>query len=418
MIIEKRVLDKKRIFWTIVIVFLLPLLVFAGWNGYGWIVNIVVAEQARQEARLTAIQETLPSVIVTTTRTISPTVSPIVVPESRVVSLTVAFDASASHLPVIQIAEIENEEYSLSLLPLNFNGENEHTAEELAKLLENGEIDILFTDLQFLPRFGNIGKIIFPIDQSRGADLMVSWSEAITQSTTIAVVASNRGHILSIAHMSLAELPMKSGQFHYTTSDDEAVQLFLSHKVEAVAGRMPAIYRAVRAGGTVVASTDDLPVIFDVAIVSYKALDEKSAEIERFVQDWYLSMKMLQENPDILAELLSNWRYNHQPTNGWTRIYRDTAPNDLEKSLKPLAQASMEDALAVMQNPTILSDQLLDIYSLLVWSGATIPELNAKETIEPRFVIDVSDDELLPTAGTLMNDTFQLSPVNLEKERN
>lgn len=403
--IEKRVIDPKKILRLVLVLALVVLFGVLTWLAVNIVTNIIENERVEQE-RIESIPE---GNMITITSTRVPA-TPIPTPEPIRPVFTVAFEASASHLPVIHVAEFEHEEYQLSLLPLDFNRENWYSAEDLARMLETGEVDVLFTGSQFLPRFGNIGVVIFPVSQSMGADQIVSWTESITQSTTIAVVENSRGHFLTLLSLRLNNKAVDSIEFVYTTTEDEAVQQFLLKKVDAVAGRGP-IERAILVGGTEIASSSDYP-IYDVAIASNDALVNKGSAIQQFVEDWYRSMRTLQEEPEVVATSIAYWRYEQQPTNGWSRVYRDTAVDDLQQALSLYSQAGLEDSI-IMQGPEILSDYLLDSYAIWIWSGIELPEFNALEAIAPSFVISATENtNLWPEDGELMNDTFRMEPIN------
>ena len=399
-------MKKGAVIVTILVIIGLPVLVWGAIRVGYEVDKIIEVEQAKEERIANMPEGSMVTISATRTPVLTPTAEP------ALPRLTVAFEASTSHLPVIQVAELEDKEYSVELLPLYFNGEAEYSADELASMLKSGEVDILFTGSQFLPRFGNIGKIIFPIDQSVGTDQIVSWTQPLPPSVTIATVANSRGHFLALEYLRFNEVAIGSVEFVFTETDEEAVQSFLVKEVDAVAGRGRPIERAILVGGETIASSSDYP-IYDLAIASNMALSQTAPAIEQFIYDWYEVLKMLQEDPETVAQTIAYWRYDQQPTNGWTRIYRDTAMEDLQQSFVLLAQANLEGGTIVMQDLTPLRDLLQDSYGLWIWSGITPPEFDAESAIETSFVLTATErTELWPAdESTLVNDSFRLSPI-------
>lgn len=363
----------------------------------------------------------IPTVIISTQ---IPTVAPTTQPsQGQKPVITVGFDAFGSYLTLLQFADNHDTSYELKLVPFLWDGEEgkyDFKEDVRADKLAKGEWDILLTTSDSLARKGsNIGKIVTEVDQSAGADKIIAWPTSVTVSNKPInkfndliglTVTYSEGSVGQYQVLStLRVVGIKPDQVHFLPAKSvaEAISNFLDHQADAVAGWEPDIQDAIDAGGRELVSSEWWRIIKDSIVVSNQANTSKKPAVKAFLRDWYKALKLQQEDLVTAARIIAGWRFQDIPSNNWTTVSEE---KDLRKLLSPIAQASLQANILVMQNPQLIVQQLQSARDIWAWGGAisdTIP-FDPAGMVEPSYVLELAQERnLFPTSGSLVNSSYQ-----------
>lgn len=376
----------------------------------------------------------------TTTTPVKPTAA-----SSKPVTLTVAFDSFGSYFTVAQIDQMERQ-YGLELIPFNFNkpkqpangiewsqAEKENyfiwTEDERAAKIKSGEWDILLTTLDSLSRKGNIGYIIAMIDQSAGADKIVAYPRAANgrylnifndiEGSTVVFSEGSVGQYQLLAVLNYVNIPPDKVTMVGLSSVTDAVEYFIQKKADVVAGWEPDISNALTpdVGGREWVSSAWWRNISDVIVVSPNANTNKRELVKSFLRNWFTALKVQQEDFASAANQIASWKFKDQPTNDWTYVFEGTAEANLGNDwLSTIAQAGLGANLTLMENPSMLADNLTTARTIWAWGGAisTDQPFDPLAMIEPSYILELAKEKgLYPSKGQFVNPTFQPVPAEL-----
>lgn len=392
-----------------------------------------------------------PTVSSTKTTAVPPTTVPQPTAVTQKETLTVAFDSFGSYFTVAQIDQMARQ-YDLKLIPFNFNIKekpangtewsaeeklqyNIYTEDERAAKLKNGEWDVLLTTLDSLSRKGNIGYVVAVIDQSAGADKIVAYPRAANghplnifndiEGSTVAFSEGSVGQYQLLATLRLVGISADKITMKGQPSVADAVQYFIDRKADVVAGWEPDINNTLTpdVGGREWVSSAWWRNISDVIVISPNANASKREAVKTFLHDWFQSLKAQQEDYDgklggykTVSGIIANWQFNGESTSDWTYVYPGSEVNDLNSWLGTIAQAGLGANKTLMENPSMLADNLTAARDVWSWGGAISQDqpFDPLSMIEPNYVLELAQErDLYPSKGQFINPTFQPVPAEL-----
>jgi hypothetical protein len=335
--------------------------------------------------------------------------------------LKVGVDSFGSYFVAMQIAQDPNTPFRLEIIPFGFNGAKNPSEAERGQSLANGDYDLLFTTEASYARLGNVGKIIFVIDQSDGADAIVvknmpSSGTVITsfndlKGKSICVADGNVDHFLVLAALRVVKINPSEVTWVISEDVSKAGQNFIDGKCDAVATWDIATVTE-KGNGHVFLSSVKWHNLIDVAVASDNAIANKKDLVQSFTYYW---MKYAKSQADDLATAslsIANWTYNGQPTNDWTYVYTDTAKDDMITWLTTISQAGMAENIVTMQNIGYLKLHITAARE--AWANAgmiiDIKPYNLETAIDPQFVLALVDDSSLINSAPFVNTNYQAIP--------
>ncbi len=155
------------------------------------------------------------------------------------------------------------------------------------------------------------GKIIFSLDESRGADGVLAASEIRSvddlKGKTVAGQVGMPSHLVLTA--ALAEKGMRMSDLNFMeTPTTQAVAAFVSGKADALCAHEPHISSALKArpGAHLIVSSGDFPgVAVHVAIVKEEVISARREDLEKIYEGWTMAVAYMRDHPDESAELIT-----------------------------------------------------------------------------------------------------------------
>jgi hypothetical protein len=365
--------------------------------------------------------------------TSQPTAKPIVqnpstdnTPDTRPV-ITVGEDQFGSYFVLQQIAEDKTLPFQVNVVPFGFNDEVGNPSEQdRGKKLANGEYDVLLTTSASLSRMGNIGKVIFFVDQSNGADKIIvkniasNGSPILTfndlKGKSICVANGNVNHFAILAALRVAGISPTEVTWIKSDNVPSAVDNFIQGKCDVVGAWEPEASRASKDGaGNTLVDSKWWNNITDVAVSSNQALSQKPELMKAFTAAWMKYAKMQSENLKLSGEQIAAWTFQGQPSNDWTFIYPGSEESDMHIWLDTIAQAGLVENMVAMQNIGYFKLQVTAARD--AWSKADmivdIVPYDLDTLVYPDFINQLGQDPSLINGGTFANPNYQPIPEEL-----
>ncbi len=299
--------------------------------------------------------------------------------------LTVAYDTYAPYFPV-RIAETQGyfQSRNLTVKQIAFGLNGDYNEAQRRAALKDGTFDVLLTTLDSVALFpdDSTGKVVAIIDESAGADKIVA-QPSITRlndlrGKRIAYSAGSVSEFYLYASLNLVGLKAADVQLRPVDTVDQAVELFVKNQVDAVVGWEPTIQAAIDHGGKVLLGSDNYRAILDVIVVSDKALREKPAAVQSFLDAWFEAEKLTIDNPQAAGAAVVK-----SGDSDWTGI---TQPSDYSDALKLVAQATLGQNAFALQSPALLSNRLNEIGTIWRAGGKNLATLDTTKLVDGSFV--------------------------------
>jgi NitT/TauT family transport system substrate-binding protein len=322
--------------------------------------------------------------------------------------LTVAYDTYAPYFPV-RIAETQGYFRSRNLavrqVAFGLNGDYDEVQRRAA--LKSGEFDVLLTTLDAVALFpdDDTGKVVAIVDESAGADKIVARPEIARlndlKGKTIAFSAGSVAEFYLYASLNLVGLKASDVQLRPVESVDAAVALFKNRQVDAVVGWEPTIQGAIDSGGKVLLGSDNYRAILDVMVVSTKALREKPAAVQSFIDAWFEATKLTTDDPQAAGAAVVK-----SGDSDWTGIAR---PSDFTDALKLVAQATLGQNAFALRDNTVVGNRLTEIGNIWKAGGKSLATLTPANLIDGGFVQRANAQGGLGSNSPPLNASFTLT---------
>lgn len=383
------------------------------------------------------------------------------VPGAPRVTLNVCIVNFGPYLPVLLIPN-DNPVYELNLIPLNFYTDNYeevvlpnidtypfiNRAEESDQIamLTDGRCDLLATTTDVHAKHPRMGQLFTIIGQSDGADKTVGWNFGVTQECLgrelaifnniydpntntgcrLAAASDSVGLYQALSFLKLANI--KASQVHidlYPTPEQAAAACvnrlddFCSGWVPAIDNMLDPALVGENTTKTFISSSS-LKTIYDGWFVSLNADQNKSPAVLAFEEDWYVAVKMTQDNLPAAASKIAQWIYtdtqgNTWETNEYTYVWQGSEVDDLTYWFETYAQASFSDQFPMLQNPNLMYDIYRNQRDIWAWS-----EQPLDDGFDPASMLDLSYIQALASRTDLnsqnsfVNDSFSFFPEEVD----
>lgn len=324
-------------------------------------------------------------------------------------SLAVAYDTYAPYFPV-RIAATQGyfqaRNLNVQQIPFGLNG-NDYDEAARRAALRDGKFDVLLTTLDAVALFGDdkTGKVVAIVDESAGADKIVARNITRINDLRGKSVAFSAGSVAEFylyASLNLAGLKATDVQLRPVESVDKAVELFTGNQVDAVVGWEPTIQDAINSpNAKVVVGSDNYRAIVDVVVVSTKALQEKPAAVQSFMDAWFEAVKLTTDDPQAAGAAVVK---SGDPD--WTGIAR---PQDFVDALGLVAQATLGQNAFALRDASLLGGRLTEIQGVWRAGGKTIATVPPASLIDGSLVQKSSGQGALDSAKPPVNPSFVLT---------
>ncbi len=317
-------------------------------------------------------------------------------------NITVAYDSYAPYFPV-RIAE-EREYYNarnLNVKQVAFGLNGDYNEAQRRAALKDGTFDVLLTTLDAVALFpdDSTGKVVAIVDESAGADKIVARTPIARlndlRGKRIAYSAGSVSEFYLYASLNLVGLKATDVQLRPVDTVDAAVDLFVQNQVDAVVGWEPTIQAAIDGGGKVLLGSDNYRAILDVVVVSTKALNEKPAAVQAFLDAWFEAVKLTIDDPQAAGAAVVQ-----SGDSDWTGIEQ---PGDYADALGLAAQATLGQNDFAFRSAGLLTNRLNEIGT--VWRAGGKP----LAAIDPARLIDGGLVQKSAAAGRYNNSR---PPIN------
>lgn len=317
-------------------------------------------------------------------------------------NITVAYDSYAPYFPV-RIAETQGlyRTRNLNVKQVAFGLNGDFNEEQRRAALKSGNFDVLLTTLDAVALFpdDSTGKVVAIIDESAGADKIVARAPITRlndlRGKRIAYSAGSVGEFYLYASLNLVGLKASDVQLRPVDTVDAAVDLFVKNQVDAVVGWEPTIQAAIDSGGKVLLGSDNYRAILDVIVVSTKALNEKPAAVQAFLDAWFEAVKLTTDAPQAAGAAVVK-----SGDNAWTGV---SQPSEYTDALKLAAQATLGQNAFALQSPALLANRLNEIGTIWRAGGKQLA------TVDPAKLIDGSLVQKSVAAGRYNNTQAPLN---------
>jgi len=319
-------------------------------------------------------------------------------------------DAFASYLPLLQIqvmgADIANG-FHLGIVPYSLNDKGYGVSQELADTnIRSGQWDCELNTLDSVART-SYGVITAIVDESAGGDGM--WARRVNsvydlKGKRIAYVRDTSAEFFARYALLIAQLdPNNDVTLLPFDTMEEAIDVFNSGGADAVSGWEPNLSEAAKGGGSKLVMTDQLRVIVDAMVTSRKSIETRPDVVQAFHNAWFAAIKVQTDYFDIGAAQIAGWG-----NNDWSGISKENASADLSDQLASIAQATLADNLAVVNNNSAIISHMSTARRVWSVAGVTLPNDQVDALIEPRFITQAALQPKLQTDKAPINDTFSL----------
>jgi NitT/TauT family transport system substrate-binding protein len=325
-------------------------------------------------------------------------------------SLSVAYDAYAPYLPV-RIAEEEGyyraRNLAVQQIPFGLGG-NDYNEEQRRAALRDGKFDVLLTTLDAVALFGNeqTGKVVAIVDESAGADKIVARAPIQRlndlRGKRITYSAGSVGEFYLYATLNLVGLKASDVQLVPAESVEEAVEKYRANQADAVVAWEPNVQEALAAPNSkLLLGTDNYRAVLDVIVVSTKALAEKPAAVQAFMDAWFEALKLTTDEPERAGEALVA-----AGDTDWTGV---ETSEDFTEALGLVAQATLGQNAFALRDASLLGGRLREAQNVWRANGKNVGEVDPTRLIDGSFVQKSSGQGTLGSARPPVNPTFVLT---------
>ena len=299
--------------------------------------------------------------------------------------------------------------FHLGIVPfsLDNNPAYDVSEEQRTGLLNSGKWDCLLTTLDSVA-LASPGVITAIVDESAGADQL--WVRNIKtindlKGKRISFSRGSVGEYFVYYTLSIARLnPRIDVTLVPQDSVAGAVKAFNDGQADAVSGWEPDIYDAKQSGGVALLSSAQMRIVIDVVVTSRQSIAKEADQVQKFHDAWFDTLKAQEEHFDDAAAQIAKWGHND-----WSTIKAQTASQDLKGALQSLAQADLGDNAFVMRDTSPIVNRLNIARRVWAASGATVPNDNVSDLVNPGFVTRSAAQATLQANGKPVNDTFSIS---------
>jgi len=327
---------------------------------------------------------------------------------SGAAGLTVAYDAYAPYFPV-RIAETQGyyKARNLNVKQVAFGLNGDYDEAQRRAALKSGEFDVLLTTLDAVALFpdNDTGKVVAIVDESAGADKIVARPEIgrlnDLKGKTIAYSAGSVAEFYLYASLNLVGLKASDVQLKPVENVEAAVDLFKNKQVDAVVGWEPTIQGALDSGGKVLLGSDNYRAILDVMVVSTKALREKPAAVQGFIDAWFEATKLTTDNPQAAGAAVVS-----SGDGDWTGVAQ---PSDFTDALKLVAQATLGQNALALRDGTLIGNRLTEIGMIWKAGGKNLATLDPGSLIDIGYIAKSNAQANLGSTAPPANASFTLT---------
>ncbi len=322
-----------------------------------------------------------------------------------------AADAFASYyvLEQIQVSRLDVKyKFHLGIVPFLLDGSGgKYDVDETRRgeLLANGDWDCLLTTMDSVALNG-AGAITAVVDESAGADQIWAQTGINTlndlKGKRVAYAQGSVGQFMVLYALAVAGLrPNRDVIPVESDSVESAVKAFKDKHADAVSGWEPDILAAADAGGHPLIASDKLRVAVDVIVTSRNAIANRADVAQAFHEAWFDALRAQFESLDAAAAAIAQWGHND-----WSGIHTSSAAKDLKDGLSSIAQATLAQNVAVMNDPSALVQRIEAARRVWALAEVKASAVKASTLVEPKFVLAATKNSALATAGRPVNDTF------------
>jgi len=327
---------------------------------------------------------------------------------SGAAGLTVAYDAYAPYFPV-RIAETQGyyKARNLNVKQVAFGLNGDYDEAQRRAALKSGEFDVLLTTLDAVALFpdNDTGKVVAIVDESAGADKIVARPEIgrlnDLKGKTIAYSAGSVAEFYLYASLNLVGLKASDVQLKPVENVEAAVDLFKNKQVDAVVGWEPTIQGAIDSGGKVLLGSDNYRAILDVMVVSTKALREKPAAVQSFIDAWFEATKLTTDDPQAAGAAVVK-----SGDGDWTGVAQ---PSDFTDALKLVAQATLGQNVFALRDNTVIGNRLTEIGNIWKAGGKNLATIAPADLIDGSLIQKANAEGGLGSTNPPVNASFTLT---------
>jgi NitT/TauT family transport system substrate-binding protein len=325
-------------------------------------------------------------------------------------TVTVAYDAYVPYFPV-RIADVQGyykaQNVQVKQVPFDLNG-NSYDENQRRQALRDGTFDVLLTTLDAAALFNDdqTGKIVAIVDESAGADKIVARAPIARlndlKGKRIAFSGGSVSEFFLYANLGLVGLKPGDVQLQPKEGVDDAVKAFTDGQADAVVGWEPNIDDAMKSqGAKVLIGSDNFRAILDVMVVSTKALNEKPAAIQAFVNAWFQAVKLTTDDPQAAGAAVVK-----SGDTDWSGVAQ---PSDFVDGLKLVAQATLGQNAFALRDASTVADRIGEAQNLWRSAGKQIGNVDPAKLVDTRFVQQAASQSNLDSTKPPVNSSFVLT---------
>jgi NitT/TauT family transport system substrate-binding protein len=325
-------------------------------------------------------------------------------------TVTVAYDAYVPYFPV-RIADVQGyykaQHVQVKQVPFDLNG-NSYDENQRRQALRDGTFDVLLTTLDAAALFNDdqTGKIVAIVDESAGADKIVARAPIARlndlKGKRIAFSGGSVSEFFLYANLGLVGLKPSDVQLQPKEGVDDAVKAFTDGQADAVVGWEPNIDDAMQSqGAKVLIGSDNFRAILDVMVVSTKALNEKPAAVQAFVNAWFQAVKLTTDDPQAAGAAVVQ-----SGDTDWSGVAQ---PADFVDGLKLVAQATLGQNAFALRDASTLGDRIGEAQNLWRTAGKQVANVDPTTLVDTRFVQQAASQANLDSTKPPVNASFVLT---------
>jgi outer membrane protein OmpA-like peptidoglycan-associated protein len=180
------------------------------------------------------------------------------------------------------------------------------------------------------------------------------------------------------------------------------VKAFTDGQADAVVGWEPNIDDAMKSqGAKVLIGSDNFRAILDVMVVSTKALNEKPAAVQAFVNAWFQAVKLTTDDPQAAGAAVVQ-----SGDTDWSGVAQ---PADFVDGLKLVAQATLGQNAFALRDASTLGDRIGEAQNLWRTAGKQVANVDPTTLVDTRFVQQAASQANLDSTKPPVNASFVLT---------